>query len=98
MWLDVPVEQPEGRPCPRLAEGTQAVLPADRLASPLGEVPAEDHRPGADADIDLRLHDACHLFGETVRDDAVREMIVIAAFDVDDVGVPQSLEDHWRGQ
>jgi hypothetical protein len=96
--LDVPVEQPERRTRPRLAQDPQVLLLAERLACPLGEVLAEDHRAGADADVDLRLQDVRHLRGEAVRNDAVREMIVIAALRVDDVGVPQSLEDQLPGQ
>jgi hypothetical protein len=96
--LDVPVEQPERRARRRLAEDPQVLLLAERLAGPRRQVLAEDHRARADADVDLRLQDLRHLGGEAVRGDAVREVVVIAALGVDDVGVPQSSEYQLPGQ
>src|SRR5262249_58712398 len=98
MRLKVPVEQPERRTRPRLAEDSQVVMLAERLAGLLREVGAEDHRAGADADIDLRLNEGRHLRGEAIGDDAVCKMVVITAFGVDDVGMPQSVNDHPPGQ
>jgi hypothetical protein len=98
MRLEIPVEQSEGRTRARLAEDLQVLLLAERRAGPLGQVPAEDHRAGADTDVDLRLEDLRHLRGQTVRDDAVGQMVVIAAFGVDDIGLLQSAEDHRPGQ
>lgn len=94
MRLEIPVEQSEGRARARLPENPQVVLLAERHAGPLGQVPAEDHRAGADADVDLRLQDLRHLRGQAVRDDAVGQMVVIAALGVDDIGTLQPAEDH----
>jgi hypothetical protein len=92
--LEVPVEQPDRRTRRRSAEDPQVILLAERLAGPLGQVPAEDHRARADADVDLRLQDVRQLGGESARADAVGQVVVIAALGVDDIGVPQPLENH----
>lgn len=96
--LDVPVEQPERRAWRRLAEEPQVLLLAERLAGSRRQVPAEDHRAGTDADVDLRLQDLRHLGGQAVRGDAVREVVVITARGVDDIGVPQPSEYQLSGQ
>jgi hypothetical protein len=97
MRLEVPVEQRDWRTRPLLAEDLQVLVLAERLSCLLRQVSAEDHRAGADADIDLRLHGGRHLRGEVIDDDAGK-MVVIAACGVDDIGMPESFEGRLPGQ